>query len=178
MIATLKVITILATAFFGIFASLTNFRDHRGRITSHGWIGLVGVIAAGLSAAGLQLYSDTQQEKSALAILNEIDRTLHPLPGLTVEFSLRPDWQKEGYRNYFTKMEAGFDHATSFGSFPFPRREESPLLHYTVCEMDLVLLFYRVGCCRFQRHRVRCMNETGGAPWSDESLRESSSWRR
>ncbi len=35
-----------------------------------------------------------------------------------------------------------------------------------------------VGCCRFQRHRVRCMNETGGEPWSDESLRGSSSWRR
>ena len=35
-----------------------------------------------------------------------------------------------------------------------------------------------VGCCRFQRHRVRCMNETGGEPWSDASLRESLSWRR
>ena len=35
-----------------------------------------------------------------------------------------------------------------------------------------------VGCCRFQRHRVRCINETGGAPWSDASLRESLSWRR
>ena len=36
----------------------------------------------------------------------------------------------------------------------------------------------KVGCCRFQRHRVRCINETGGAPWSDASLRESLSWRR
>ena len=36
----------------------------------------------------------------------------------------------------------------------------------------------RVGCCRFQRHRVRCMNETGGGAWSDASLRESSKWRR
>ena len=35
-----------------------------------------------------------------------------------------------------------------------------------------------VGCCRFQRHRVRCMHETGGAAWSDASLRESSKWRR
>jgi hypothetical protein len=143
MIATLKVITILVTAFIGIFASLTNFRDHRGRITRHGWIGLLGVIAAGSSAAGLQLYSDAQQEKSVFAILSEIDRTLHPLPGLTVQFSLRPDWQKEGFRNYFNKMEASFDHATSFGSFPFPRREESPLLNYTVCDVNLALLFYR-----------------------------------
>ena len=38
--------------------------------------------------------------------------------------------------------------------------------------------FPALGCCRFQRHRVRCMNETGGEPWSDESLRGSSSWRR
>jgi hypothetical protein len=30
-----------------------------------------------------------------------------------------------------------------------------------------------MGCCRFQRHRVRCMNETGGGSWSDGSLRES-----
>ena len=36
----------------------------------------------------------------------------------------------------------------------------------------------RMGCCRFQRHRVRCMHETGGAAWSDASLRESSKWRR
>jgi hypothetical protein len=35
-----------------------------------------------------------------------------------------------------------------------------------------------MGCCRFQRHRVRCMNETGGEPWRDARLRESLSWRR
>jgi len=35
-----------------------------------------------------------------------------------------------------------------------------------------------LGCCRFQRHRVRCMNETGGRSWSDGSLRESSKLRR
>lgn len=143
MIATLKVITILATAFFGIYASLKNFRDHRGRITRHGWIGLIGVITAGLSAASLQLYSDAQQEKSIFAILNEIDRTLHPLTGLTVELSLRPDWQKEGYRSYFAKTESGFEHKRSFGSMPFPRLEESPLIQYTVCEIDAKLLFYR-----------------------------------
>lgn len=35
-----------------------------------------------------------------------------------------------------------------------------------------------LGCCRFQRHRVRCMKETGGRSWSDGSLRESSKLRR
>ena len=36
----------------------------------------------------------------------------------------------------------------------------------------------KLGCCRFQRHRVKCMNETGGGTWSDASSRESLSWRR
>jgi hypothetical protein len=35
-----------------------------------------------------------------------------------------------------------------------------------------------MGCCRFHRHRIRCINETGGEPWSDASLRESLRWRR
>lgn len=78
--------------------------------------------------------------------MSEIDRTLHPLPGLTVELSLRPDWQKEGYRNYFAETESMFRRlrqARSFGDIPFPRLEESPLLHYTVCEIDAELLFNR-----------------------------------
>ena len=36
---------------------------------------------------------------------------------------------------------------------------------------------FLVSCCRFQRHRVQCIDETGGGAWSDESLRKSSSWR-
>ncbi|TKS59244.1 MAG: hypothetical protein EWM72_02256 [Nitrospira sp.] len=35
-----------------------------------------------------------------------------------------------------------------------------------------------LSCCQFQRHRVRCMNETGGAAWSDASLRANSRLRR
>jgi hypothetical protein len=35
-----------------------------------------------------------------------------------------------------------------------------------------------LSCCRFQRHGVRCMNETGGGAWSDASLCASSKWRR
>ena len=30
----------------------------------------------------------------------------------------------------------------------------------------------RVSCCRFQRHRVRCLNETGGAAWRRKFTRE------
>jgi hypothetical protein len=40
------------------------------------------------------------------------------------------------------------------------------------------IAWIELGCCRFQRHPVRCMNETGGGSWSDGSLRESLSWRR
>jgi hypothetical protein len=35
-----------------------------------------------------------------------------------------------------------------------------------------------MACTRFRRHRVRCFNGTGGWPWSDDSLRESSSLKR
>ena len=35
----------------------------------------------------------------------------------------------------------------------------------------------RMSCCRFQRHRVQCIDETGGGAWSDERVRKSSSWR-
>ena len=39
--------------------------------------------------------------------------------------------------------------------------------------------FWRgLGCCRFQRHRVRCIDGTGGGSWNDGSLRGSSSLRR
>lgn len=41
----------------------------------------------------------------------------------------------------------------------------------------LAMFLSGLACCRFQRHRVRCMNETGGGAWSDGSLRESLSWR-
>jgi hypothetical protein len=144
MIAALKVLTILATALFGVFGSLVNFRDLNGRITRFGWIGLVGVIAAGASAAALQVYSDLEQEKSTFAVLTEINRTLHPLPGLTVTVFLRPDWHKEGFNEYFSEIQAAFDHKTGFGNFPFQGRIQSALLNYTVCEVDAELLFYRV----------------------------------
>jgi predicted RNA methylase len=35
----------------------------------------------------------------------------------------------------------------------------------------------KLACTRFRRHQVRCFNGTGGASWSDGSLRGSSSLR-
>jgi hypothetical protein len=49
---------------------------------------------------------------------------------------------------------------------------------YADVEKDFAALYRfvnrddEVGCCRFQRHRVRCIYEIGGA-WRDASLRES-----
>jgi hypothetical protein len=51
-------------------------------------------------------------------------------------------------------------------------------LESSISQVKQLVAYLALGCCRFQRHRVRCMNETGGEPWSDESLRGSSSWRR
>ena len=41
----------------------------------------------------------------------------------------------------------------------------------------LRIIHGHVSCCRFQRHRVQCIDETGGGAWSDERVRKSSSWR-
>jgi hypothetical protein len=38
--------------------------------------------------------------------------------------------------------------------------------------------FASLGCCRFQRHRVRCEDGTGGGSWSDGDLPVSSSLRQ
>jgi hypothetical protein len=143
VIATLKVIAILATALFGVFGSFANFRDTRGRITRLGWVGLSGIIVSGGLAAGLQLYTDAEQERSVLEIVQEIDKSLHPLSGLHVKALLRPDWQKDEFRSYLRKFEASQPAKTAFGNTPFPQIDEAPLLHYSVCQVDLVLLFYR-----------------------------------
>ena len=36
---------------------------------------------------------------------------------------------------------------------------------------------YCLGCRRFQRHRVQCLDETGGGSWNDENSGKRSSWK-
>ena len=50
------------------------------------------------------------------------------------------------------------------------------LVHVVDCPPDHARGLTRgeMGCCRFQRHRVRCMNEPKDEAWNDGSLRESS----
>ena len=52
----------------------------------------------------------------------------------------------------------------------------SQLVHVVDCPLDHARGLTRgeMGCCRFQRHRVRCMNEPGDEAWNDARLRESS----
>ena len=52
----------------------------------------------------------------------------------------------------------------------------SQLVHVVDCPPDPARGLTRgeMGCCRFQRHRVRCMNESGCGAWSDARLRECS----
>ena len=52
----------------------------------------------------------------------------------------------------------------------------SQLVHVVDCPLDHARGLTRgeMGCCRFQRHRVRGMNEPGDEAWNDARLRESS----
>jgi hypothetical protein len=148
VIATIKVVTILLTAIFGIIGSFFNFRDRRGRVTATGWTVLFGVFFAGGSAALLQLYSDREQENSVITILSQINRSLNPLPGLIVTFSLQPNWAEERFKSYFEEVEAGFSNETSVGSRWFfyepSNHSRASILDYTVCDIDVILLFFRV----------------------------------
>lgn len=160
MIAILKFLTILMTGLFGVFASLVDFRDTSGRITRNGWIGLAGVITAGISAGALQVYSDFVDEKSTLeileqndAVLNEVNRTLHPLPGLTITYFLRPDWNADGLGQYYAEFQQTWGNVTSppaktttigMQTFPpFPPFDDNSLLADTLCHVHLQLLFFR-----------------------------------
>jgi hypothetical protein len=143
MVAALKIIAIVATALFGVFGSIVNFRDQNGRLTRHGWIGLAGVLLSGLLAAGLQVYSDQQEEHSTLAILTEIERTLSPLNDLTITTNLSPDWEKTPYHEYVNTIEEYYQtngpSQTSVGSLLYDINKV-PLFRYTV--LDMVPHFY------------------------------------
>ena len=62
MIEFFKFFSIVATAVFGIYGSLVDFRGSDRQITKEGWIGLVGVVASATVLATLQIYSDVQDE--------------------------------------------------------------------------------------------------------------------
>jgi hypothetical protein len=153
MLAVLKVLTILVTAVFGIYGSLVNFRDAAGRVTHHGWIGLIGVVLAGTSAAALQLHSEAENEETTRALQDDVRRSLQPLPGLTVSVGLRPDWHNvhaRSYLNEILKSQAdiagelpNLSSRTAFGEYPFIKAKDTPLLLRSVCELNTELFFYR-----------------------------------
>jgi hypothetical protein len=146
MIAALKIIAIVATALFGVFGSIVNFRDQNGRLTRSGWIGLTGVLLSGLLAAGLQVYSDQQQENSTLSILKNIERNLSPLNDLAITTNLSPNWEKAPYHEYVNTIEdyyrTKFQNETSIGGLLYDINNIS-LFQYTILEMVPHFYFYK-----------------------------------
>lgn len=160
MLALLKFIGIVGTAIFGVFGSLTDFRDSRGRITKQGWIGLFGVLICAASVGAIQIYSDEKSEESAITliksnkrILDDINRSLYQLPGLTVSYFLRPDWKHPKLQSHFKKITqlfgalpasmAGTSTGTSFGGGSFPELLENREFEISVCGIRPVIFFFR-----------------------------------
>lgn len=153
----LTILTILCTALFGIYGSLFDFRNRAGRVTIHGWIGLLGVVVCGISAASLEIYSKRQDDRTSKLLQSEIEKSIYPLAGLIVDAALRPDWKQQEFKTYsdsFRKHlsdELGWGgnkslvSDTGFGMYPFLEkdRRNNPLIVDTVCLMEIELLFYR-----------------------------------
>jgi hypothetical protein len=168
VLSTIKVLAIISTALFGFYGTFFNLRGKPGKrpepISVHGWIALAGVFIAAATTAGLQLYTDKQQESSSFTLLSDINRTLHPLAGLKISVRVRPDWSKAAFRPYLDGIERGLDDAgrmaakmppvevlgekyslgsleTAFGSYPFA--DDGSLVRTAICDQQVVLLFYR-----------------------------------
>jgi len=166
VLSTIKVLAIIATALFGFYGTFFNLRGKPGKrpelITVHGWIALAGVFIAAATTAGLQLYTDKQQESSAFTLLSDINRTLHPLAGLRISVTVRPDWSKAAFRPCLDGIERELDKEgrmvaklppvemfgkkysvgsleTAFGSYPFAN--DGSLVSTVICDQEVVLLF-------------------------------------
>lgn len=94
----LKVLSIVSTAFFGLFASLTNFRDVNNKITLNGKIALVGVIISSILAGSVQVLNDKviEDQSNELmaqnnAILLDVRKTLNPFSEIKVNYYLSYD---------------------------------------------------------------------------------------
>lgn len=160
MLALLKFIGIVGTAIFGVFGSLTDFRDKSGRVTKQGWIGLSGVLICAASVATIQIYSDQKSEESAITliksnkrILDDINRSLHQLPGMTISYFLRPDWKHPKLQPHFEKMTKKFGPGAfglpdvfigpSFGGGTFLELYENRELEVSVCAVKPVIFFFK-----------------------------------
>jgi hypothetical protein len=144
MLATLKFLTILATALFGILGSLIDFKDKKGRVNRYGWVALVGTIVAGTSAAALQIYSEIEQEEIAQAVLHQASRAVHPLEGLKAAYSLAPSWTKPEFSRFFKEVEAAQPRGQAvLGMRAFVDQLNTPLMRWTVCGLDAQLFFFK-----------------------------------
>lgn len=151
MLELIKFLSIISAAIFGVYGSLVNFRDETGKVTKHGKVGVCGVLISACIGGGLQIYSDIQSEKQSLdllkrntEILTEINRSLHPLDGMTVEYIIEPDWSIPEFKEIFNKIESGFEHATSFGGTFYSGTEpDFAVLEDTLCKVSIELFFFK-----------------------------------
>lgn len=151
LLAVLKFFSIVSAAFFGIYASLANFRDNKGKITKSGYIGLTGVICSATIAGFLQVYSDAESSKRSVLlteqnniILSDIRRSLNPLNGLEVDFSLEPNWKDPDFRVFYENFKNRRDsNETSFGGAGLPDVQREPLLNDVLYPVGLKLFFFK-----------------------------------
>lgn len=155
MITVLKIIGIIGSAGFGIYGSLVDLRDTDGRITLQGKFILIGIFICASIIAGTQIHSENKSEEDAIEllkgnklILEDINRSLHPLPGMSASFNLRPDWEHPQLAKVLVKiiekdrLLRDFEN-TVFGFGNYPVLLESNELKYSLCGIRPVLFFYK-----------------------------------
>ena len=178
MLIILKFLAFVGITIFGLYGSWVDTRDRTtGKITKKGWLGIFGVIFFAITVGVIQIYEDQKAEETSVnlikkssLILNDINRSLHPLIGLTAEYKLRPDWKHPRLKSHLEEFKARHSEPTIFGSLkylhfnnpqaihpsippfrtPFGEMEislpvfiQSLELDQSVCNMNLILFFFK-----------------------------------
>ena len=102
MFETLKLILIIVTTSVGAIGSVVQFRDQSGRIRLAGITILSTIVLAGIGAAVLEHLEQQNQNKQTMeiieqnnAIMEDVKRTVFPLAGLSLEYSMSIDWNSQ-----------------------------------------------------------------------------------
>jgi hypothetical protein len=155
MLSILKFVSILSSALFGIYASFVNFKDKEGKVTTNGYIGLIGVIISAILTGILQVYSDVESSKQSLIvleknnlILNNIKRSITPLDGLLFDLSLEPNWNNSEMKKLFNNVDDNVEFlntqsSTSFGNLGKDIFIGEPLISEVLYTMEVDLFFYK-----------------------------------
>lgn len=103
-----KTISIGLTGIFGMIGLLTEFKNkHTHKITRWGWVSLVGIILSSVGGVAAQLKESSDESAKELAVLNDIDRTLHPIEDPTVTVGLIVDCQGATFQKFCLHANQG-----------------------------------------------------------------------